>query len=331
MRRAKRVSLAIAGSGDRGVGDRVGNHGSGGRAGGRTARRGRRLRRAEAAGQEARRGQARSRGHAARVRPQRGSDGPARALLRGRQPLRVLRDSQRADALPDAGQAGDTAGARPPLRRSQHEGDDDGRPHDPGQGQLPPRHRSVQVADQADALPRRRLHRALAAHRPAPPPGRRRAEVRVPRPPRRPPLRHPPGLRRRDGPGARREGRAPHQDGPRQAQGCAAGLLPAHRRQARGRTQPLRAARLRQGQGAALRVRSRQLPARPRPDHRPGHPVHDLPRRRRPRGRQRHRRRRRRQLVHRAARRSRRTSRRRRAHSGAPARPRTTRTSSSRS
>ena len=31
----------------------------------------------------------------------------------------------------------------------------------------------------------------------------------------------------------------------------------------------------------ALRVRSRRLPARPRPGHRPGHPVHDLPRRRR--------------------------------------------------
>ena len=39
--------------------------------------------------------------------------------------------------------------------------------------------------------------------------------------PGRPPLGHPPRLRRRDGPGARREGRAPHQDRPRRAAGTA--------------------------------------------------------------------------------------------------------------
>ena len=102
MRRGKRALRAMAGIWHRDVGGRLGDHGStDGRPGGRRDG----IRRPGSQGEAAHRARARVCGHAARVRQEPGPDRCARALLRARQPLRVLRDPRRADALADEGQA----------------------------------------------------------------------------------------------------------------------------------------------------------------------------------------------------------------------------------
>ena len=58
-----------------------------------------------------------------------------------------------------------------------------------------------------------------------------------------------------------RHRRTADHDGPRPAAGRAAGVLPADRRQAHVRAQPLRAAVRRPGHGSEVRVRGRRLPA----------------------------------------------------------------------
>ena len=70
-------------------------------------------------------------------------------------------------------------------------------------GQRPARQRSEPVADADPAVPRRRLPRPVAGHRPAAARAVGRAEVRVPRAPGRLAVRHPARLRRRRRPRAR--------------------------------------------------------------------------------------------------------------------------------
>ena len=143
-------------------------------------------------------GRARVCGHAARIREEPGPDRCARALLRARQPLRVLRDARRADALADEGQAGRATGAGAALRRPQPPAAPAGAKRAPGKvNYLRGKNSSkwqTQLARYQDIVYRDlwpnidlRLHQKAGV-----------AEVRVPRPSGCPHRGHPPGLRGRD-------------------------------------------------------------------------------------------------------------------------------------
>ena len=237
--------------------------------------------------------------HSARLRGEPPADGPPREVLRSRGPLRVLRDPRRAHALPDQGQAGAGACVGAPVPEPQS-GRDRHR-HEPHAWhcQLSRRQEPGPVADGALPLRPDRLSRPLAEHRPAPARERWRPEVRVPRAPGRASVRHPPGVRRRQGSGSRCRRSTSDPDGGRSAPGRRPGVLPDDHWPTGAGEQPLPARGWRQEQGATVRLRRRFLPTKPRVGHRSRRPVHHLPRRQQRRDRGRHRRRRQRQLLHR--------------------------------
>ena len=218
-------------------------------------------------------------GHAAGVRREPRADRRARPLLRAGQPLRVLPDARRGDALARQGagrprglrsRCASSAGTQPSPTGAERApgGVNYLRGSDPAQWQTqPPHYRDVVYRDLWPGIDLRLREQS----------GVLKYEFHV-----RPGARRRTSASRTAAPTAWRSthaGALQICDRARRPARLGAGLLPGASTARACRSQPLRARRRRRGR--RILVRRRRLPARPRAGHRPRRPVHDVPRRQR--------------------------------------------------
>ena len=232
---------------------------------------------------------------AARLHRQRRPDRRARPLLRPGRRLLGLPHPQGSDALPPAsGQAAKRArrGARAPLPRLEPERRHPRRAPGAGQGQLPARKRSRQVAHRPAHLRARRLPQPLAGCGHGLRGPERGVEVRVPRPPWSPRPRHQARLPRREPAFARPNREPARPDSGRPPHRRATAQLPARRRQEGARREQVRAR-----SAGHLRLRTREPTTAATRSSSTRASLLDLPGRNRRRRGPRHRPRRRRQRL----------------------------------